>query len=207
MLVFVMACSSSSSTSAPTEPTPEPTPAPAPAPAVAPLALPDDHVVVEIVARGGMPRPPLPGEEPAPPGPALIASIRWDGQARWSQERRGGPPLRTGTVDVGRLRAWIDQLRRDGTFDDDTLNRSNFGPDAPYVQIRIDIGADTLRMASWHEVDDPTRVIATAGGLQPLGGRDPVEVMAAQPADYRRFIDTWTAIRSAVDGLLPARAD
>jgi hypothetical protein len=40
-------------------------------------------------------------------------------------------------------------------------------------------------------------------GLEPLAGRDREQLLLSQPADYRRFLQTWKDIRQTVTALTP----
>jgi len=68
----------------------------------------------------------------------------------------------------------------------------------------IEDGRRRLRMESWHELfEQNTNLVATAGGITPLGGARREDVLQKQPETYRRFRDTWSEIRQAVEALIP----
>jgi len=51
--------------------------------------------------------------------------------------------------------------------------------------------------------EQKTNLVATAGGLEPLAGRDREQLLRSQPADYCRFLQTWKDIRQTVTALIP----
>jgi len=160
-------------------PAPEPEAPPEP-PARRPLDLADDHVVILIESHDM--RDPEPGGPRLRPN-KLITSIRWDGQAQWSDDRDyGDGELRSGSVDRARVRAFIEELREEGTFDDDRRYSSGVPGGSRYVRIRLNLGEEErFFIASV----DPHRT------GRPLQGRHDFDKM-------------WVRLRASITEMLPA---
>jgi hypothetical protein len=136
---------------------------------------------------------------------SVVVALWDDGRIVWSTATSGGgPPYRVARFDQAKLHALLDRLEHERQFSDTTTRRSWFGPDASYTTIAVDDGRRRLRLQSWHEfAEQKTNLIATAGGLEPLAGRDREQLLLSQPADYRRFLQIWKDIRQAVTVLIP----
>lgn len=138
-------------------------------------------------------------------GPQISVAVWNDGRIIWSGDLlKGGPPYRVGTVAPQQVEAFLDRLDARGVFRDQTLNQANFGPDAPVTTIAIADGARQLNMMSWHELfeEDPDLVV-TSSGVVPLEGRRRAEVLATEPASYRRYRESWAVIRDEFMSLIP----
>lgn len=164
---------------------------------------PTTRPAVAIYVVAGMPAPTL--EPTAPAGPKVILAAWEDGQIVWSEDAiRGGPPYRTGRFDPKSLAQLTDDLGRQGAFDKKELARPKYGPDSSYTVVRIVGGRQRLEMQSWHELfEQNPKLIATAGGITPLDGRDREEVLRNQPAEYREYRSIWSGIRTATKSWIP----
>jgi hypothetical protein len=135
----------------------------------------------------------------------VIAALWRDGRIVWSESRiKGGPPYQQGRFPREKLDSLLDTLERKQVFRDAAQLRGSFGPDSDYTIVVIEDGRRRLRMESWHELfEQNTNLVATAGGITPLGGARREDVLQKQPETYRRFRDTWSEIRQAVEALIP----
>lgn len=135
----------------------------------------------------------------------VIAAVWRDGRIIWSEARlKGGPPYRQGGFSREKLDSLLDTLERKQVFSDAGQLRRSFGPDSDYTVIAIDDGRRRVRLESWHELfEQNTNLVATASGVTGLNGAKREEVLRSQPESYRRFRDTWSEIRRAVEGLIP----
>lgn len=156
-----------------------------------------DEPLVAIYTAGGM--RPTPAEE------HVILLIWPDGRATWSEKPiAGGPPYQGGHIKPAALKDALAKLEKQGLFNDETLRRAHYGPDAGYTVIKIHDGSRSLRMASWHELYEVNpKVVATAGGLTGIGNRTREEILSEQPEDYRRYRSAWRTIRETFAVLLP----
>ena len=103
-----------------------------------------------------------------------------------------------------KLDSLLDTLERKQVFADAARFRGKFGPDAGYTTIAIDDGRRRVRIESWHEsFEQNTNLVATAAGITTLRGAKREDVLRKQPEAYRRFRDTWSEIRQAVEALIP----
>ena len=144
---------------------------------------------------------------PSSGGPGLVAAVWGDGYAVWSENPLvGGPPFYAARVAGGRVNSLLARLAGDGLFSDERLSQIHFGPDARFTTLLVRSGGKELRMQSWHEwAEHDGRAIATGSGIEPLQGRPRLSVLRAQPADYLYYRAVWGELRSAIQGLLPAR--
>jgi hypothetical protein len=139
-------------------------------------------------------------------GPRVIAALWTDGRVVWSSASpiEGGLSYKQGRVSREKLGTLLDDLEHKGVFTNKTLAQAHFGPDSRFTTIAISDGRRRLKMQSWHELyEQNTNVVASAHGLESLGGRNRERVLESQPAEYRRFRNTWSEIRQAVTALIP----
>jgi hypothetical protein len=138
-------------------------------------------------------------------GPQIIVVLWSDGKIVWSgNEITGGPPLRQGSFPKEKLAALMDTVERKGAFTNQALRRAWLGPDSRFTTIAADDGRRKLRLLSWHELfEQRTNLVATAHGIEGLGGRNRDTVLQDQPEDYRQFRKIWSEIRQAVVALVP----
>ena len=78
--------------------------------------------------------------------------------------------------------------------------RIHYLPDSSFTQIELRRKGEKLVVGSWHtaEADNP-KIVATAHGLTSLEGRKRADVLAEQPAKYRRFREAFDAILAAAE--------
>ena len=78
--------------------------------------------------------------------------------------------------------------------------RIHYGPDSGFTQIELWKDGEKLVVGSWHtaEAGNP-KIVATAHGLTALDGRKKSDVLAEQPAKYRRFREAFDAILAAAE--------
>lgn len=164
---------------------------------------PTTRPAVAIYVVAGMPAPTL--EPAAPAGPKVILAAWEDGQIIWSEHAiRGGPPYRTGRFDPKSLTQLTGDLGKQGAFEKQELTRPHYGPDSSYTVIRIVSGRQRLELRSWHELcEQNPKLIATAGGITALDGRDRDEVLRSQPVEYREYRSIWSGIRTATKSWIP----
>jgi len=137
----------------------------------------------------------------------LIAAVWGDGYAVWSEDPlEGGAPFSSGRLAKERVIGLLTRLRNEGTFDDARLSQANFGPDSRFTTIFIRTAGKSLEMRSWHErAEAGGRLIASSAGLEPLNGGTRLAVLKRQPSEYLYYRAVWGELRSAIQGLLPAR--
>lgn len=135
----------------------------------------------------------------------LVIAVWRNGRVLWSADSlAGGPPFYEGRIPASKVDAILVAARRQGYFRDLALCRGHFGPDARYTTISITDGEGRLQMDSWHELYEANSdLVATAHGLASLEGRDRTAVLAAQPAEYRRYRRVWTDIRTSLQAIIP----
>ena len=84
------------------------------------------------------------------------------------------------------------------------LNVPHIGLDADYTSFAVVDKTHWLHMLSWHEVfEDNPNLVATNHGIDSLNGRNRNDVLAAQPAPYRRFRQAWAFTRNKLISLVP----
>jgi len=166
-----------------------------------PVPIPPEHVFVRVTRMNGGLEAPTPGGR-ARPFRQVVVAIRRDGKAVWSEDAMGQGPLRSGTIAPERLEKWIADLRAAGTLTDPAM-KNHFGPDARTIEIDIDLGNQKMKIASWHMFVDETKSIALSRGIVSLGGRSAADMLAEEPPEYRRFLDSWSALRKDIRDLLP----
>ena len=138
-------------------------------------------------------------------GPGFILAVWPDGHAVWSADSvNGGPPYCEGRVDPKNVSHLVTRFERDGLFDDDALNRAQFGPDSQFLTILFKSGEKTLKMQSWHELAEQSeRVVGTSSGLLFLEGQNRLEVLRKEPAEYLFYRMVWSETRTKLADLLP----
>jgi len=128
---------------------------------------------------------------------ALILAAWPDGRVMWSEDViHGGPPYHERQARPQDIeQALADALALTGR---QPLEAVHTGPDASYTAITVWQGRQpALQLGSWHELFEAnSELVVTAGGVEPLSGRDRLEVLAAQPAGYRAFRVLWKAVKS-----------
>jgi hypothetical protein len=126
-----------------------------------------------------------------------------DGMIVWSEDQiRGGPPYYMAHVDPAGVARTIDEISRGGRW----IGEWRFGPDARWTHIQVRAGDELVAdVGSWHEIAEASRgVVATATGNEALDNRQPADVLASQPADYRAFRARWDSVRNDMQKLIPA---
>ena len=119
----------------------------------------------------------------------------------WADDPAGGP-LRTGTIDAERLENWVDDLYASGMLIDSAM-QSHVGPDSAAIEFDFDLGDQQLRIVSWHETVDSSKVVALSQGIVALNSKTPEQLLGAEPPEYQRFIKNWALIRAGVREVLP----
>jgi hypothetical protein len=140
-------------------------------------------------------------------GPFRPILLVWkEGRIVWSPDLlKGGPPYREGKVAPERVKKVLSDLDRRGVFKY-SGRREHYGPDYPYTTIAIAVGTKRLSVSSWHEyAEKGSTVVATAGGLALLEGRDRARVLASEPESYRQFRKVWADLRAGLATLIPDR--
>jgi len=135
----------------------------------------------------------------------LLVGVWSDGLIIWSHNRHdGGPPYWSSSISPARFTSLMSELERDGVFKNKHLAGMYYGPDSKFTVIVVKNGKHRLQMQSWHELyEDRLDAVATAAGLEPLGGRSRADVLKHQPVYYQQYRATWTRIRTLVQGLVP----
>jgi hypothetical protein len=138
-------------------------------------------------------------------GDQLVLAIFRDGFIEWATEGdRAGATL-CGHIDAAAVDEVIGELRSSPLLGGAWTGELYTGPDSTYTSVLVRDGDTVLvDVGSWHELfeADP-RLVATAGGVQPLGGRSREEVFAQQPAPYRKFRERWDYVLSRLRSLIP----
>ena len=125
-----------------------------------------------------------------------------DGRIVWSADGS----LREARIDPRQIDGLLQRLHRDGVFGDGDVYQAHFGPDSTYDVIDVRLPDRRLQLLSWHEgFEQNPKLVVTSKGVESLEGRDRDAVLAAEPAEYQRFRQVWSDIRSAVDSWRPAR--
>jgi hypothetical protein len=147
------------------------------------------------------------GGRPKPQGPHVLVAAWADGHIVWSEDKSwGGPPYLVGEFDKAKLDALVDELAKKGTFRDASLEREYVGPGATYLVVEVSHGKHRLRLASWHElVERRDNVVATAEGVETLADKTRKEALREQPAEYRRFRETWSTLRERLVEWVPPK--
>jgi hypothetical protein len=146
-------------------------------------------------------------EVKTPDGP--LVQVWADGRIAWSTDAvRGGPPLRTATVDPAAVASTIAAIRDRALFGGRWVGDVRTGPDAAVTTVRVwDGNALIVDAGSWHErFEADPRLVVTATGVEPLDGRSRADVRAKQPADYQLFRQRWDEVLGRIRRLIPARA-
>lgn len=140
-------------------------------------ARPDDIKMprlIRITNRGGL---------AAKPGSELVVEIQGDSD---------------------KARKFIDSIWIKYHKDFPPGQRVHYGPDSAFTQIELVHGKESIIVGSWHtaEATNP-KIVATATGLASLGNRRREDVLAAQPAAYRVFRESFDAIMKAAKKFKP----
>ena len=143
------------------------------------------------------------GQSPTGTKPGAESLLRITEEAHGLANERGRPQVRVIVEirgDTPEKERFTEDLwkRYHEAFPPD--QRINYGPDSGFTQIDLRSKAGKLVIGSWHtvEVVNP-KIAATAHGLTALEGRKRANVLAEQPAKYRRFREAFDAILAAAN--------
>jgi hypothetical protein len=137
--------------------------------------------------------------------PQILVAVYRDGRILWSRDTlTGGPPYATGDVPPETIYRTLEALEAQGVFEGLTRQEGHYSPHGIFTGIAISDGDRRLMMLSWHEfAESDGASVRTSSGLQPLRGRSRSQVLADQPESYRRFRENWSALRDALNALIP----
>ena len=133
----------------------------------------------------------------------------------WRQPRtlaearqRGGPPFQQGRIAKEKLEALWRVLDGERAIADQSLAKQirsrRLAPNETGTTILLNRGEQPWKMQSIHEAMEYSgEFVMTAYTTEALNGRDRDKVLAAQPADYKKFRATWSKIRETVIAVLP----
>jgi hypothetical protein len=138
----------------------------------------------------------------------LIFAAWPDGRVIWSENpTQGGKPYRTANIHPAMLEKALTAIKRNGYFNDPSLEQTRFGPDSSTTVIYVRTKRNQLKMQSWHErYEAGGKVVATETGLAPLAGRSRPEVLRGASADYLYYRLAWADLRLAAAALIPAES-
>ena len=138
---------------------------------------------------------------------APLLQVWSDGRIAWSGDTvSGGSPLQTATIEAAAVADAIEAIRSSALRGGCWIGEVRTGPDADVTSVRVWDG-DTLivDVASWHErFEADPRLVVTATGVEPLGGRSREAVLAQQPPEYRLYRQRWTEVVDRLRRLVPA---
>jgi hypothetical protein len=160
------------------------------------LAASDKPVMLLYEERMGL-GPPSTGES----GPRIDAAVWGDGRIVW----RSGEALRQSRIDVKQIEELLQRLNREDAFGTGKVEENHFGPDSSFDVVEIRLPDRHLRLRSWHEgFEQNPKLVVTSHGVSSLEGRDRAAVLAAEPAEYKRFRQLWSEIKTTVKSWTPA---
>jgi hypothetical protein len=138
----------------------------------------------------------------------LIFAAWPDGRVIWSENlTQGGKPYRTAIIHPATLDKVFATIKRNGYFNDTSLEQTRFGPDSSTTVVYLRAKRDQLRMQSWHELYEAGgKVVATEAGLVPLAGRSRPEVLRGASAEFLYYRLAWSELRLAAAALVPAES-
>jgi hypothetical protein len=171
-------------------------------PASAFCAEPTNPPVAAIVQIPGMPT-----LEQKYVGPQVVVACWPDGRIIWSATN-AGPPFKQGQFDPAKLSALIKNLESKSTFDTNLI-QTYLATDTSYTFIGIANGSRHLLLSSWHEgFKHNTNLVVTAEGVRTLtSGETHESVMQAQPESYKKFLQTWSEIKTNLTALIPQKGE
>ena len=129
-----------------------------------------------------------------------------DGRLAWSADPLlGGEPLTEATVDPGLVSAAIEEIDHEVLSGEEWTGERRFGPDARWTHMLLRSGGRVIvDVGSWHEILEANpELVVRATGVEPLGERRRRDVLAAEPEEYRRFRQRWTAVVERLRRLIP----
>ncbi len=140
--------------------------------------------------------------------PAIIFAAWPDGHVVWSGAPvHGGSPYRQGNVNPEKIAKLFARFERDGLFASKRLNQGNFGPDSQFTTLLIKSGTKQIKMQSWHETfEESEKLVVTSTGASALDGRQRLDVLYQEPADYLYFRLVWSETRVRLLELLPSES-
>lgn len=101
--------------------------------------------------------------------------------------------------DTAEARAFIEKLWAEHHASFPADQRVHYGPDSGFTKIEIVRGRERIVVGSWHTIEKTSpKLFASHSGLGVLGNRTREEALAAEPAAYRRFRESFDAIVTAV---------
>src|SRR5579862_3984339 len=129
--------------------------------------------------------------------PAIILAVWPDGYIVWSEDRiNGGAPYFAGSIDPEIVAALLSEFEHDGLFADRKLNSAKFGPDSHFTTMFIKSGKKQVVMQSWHEQFEANgTTVARSRGASGLEGRQRLEVLSKEPAEYLYYRFVWSETR------------
>ena len=141
------------------------------------------------------------------PGTHLVLAIWEDGAVVYSTERvEGGPPFFTGKVNPEDVKQLVEKLSYSGVFSDDFPDRFKVVHHYPYTEIRLTEGSTVRSLASFHEVTEEAKGLATDAGIRIGNHGAKVTELASSPQEYLVFRLIWSEIRHELDLLRPKDA-
>ncbi len=143
----------------------------------------------------------------APVGPHLLAAVWPDGRIVWSHDKtHGGKPLWHAKVDPAQVKSLLEDLEKDKIFSDRHMQKNYLVGDIQRYTIRLHHKNQNVTFHSCHELFERNpSIVVTAKSVESLEGRTREQVLAEQPADFRRFKSTWNKIRTAVRNWTPEK--
>ena len=140
-----------------------------------------------------------------PHPPRLIIGIWGDGTIVWSEDKvQGGAPYYTAQLNPKDVAAVLNKIDNMGAFEVPGLEVGHYGFDAIYTTILVRTNGKQLWMASWHDLGESGgNWVGTDHGLEVLGDRKRLPVLAKQSAEYLHFRLTWLELRLLAENLIP----
>lgn len=144
------------------------------------------------------------------PGPArLVVAVWHDGFVVWSEDRiAGGAPYRSGRVNPENVAAVLAQMKSDGTFTSNELERPILRFHPIYTTILLRSDGRQLRMRSEHELQemDGQRALTHDGRVSYVD-LPRLRVLSGEPAAYLYFRMAWAETRLRIASLIPSTSD
>ncbi len=137
--------------------------------------------------------------------PRVLMAVWTDGRIVWSEDqKKGGPPFRTGTIKAETVEAKLAAFEKAAVFDKNSFRHSWTGPDSSSHSIWLRRGDRNTRIDTWHELfEENPNLVAVNGGITALEGRKREDVIAKDTKEFQAFRKLWTNLRTETSSLIP----